>query len=573
MTAQLMERWWLAAFGAAGGAAVWAVVDAAERGALGDRPALILLALLATFLAATLAMAGPIGLWRALPRALGHALVTAALVWLGGLRFDTGLPGSPISILAVVTVATLPVPFMIGAARNGWRDYPCLFLEAWSVVVRFAAALTFTGLVWLVIYLSDQVLQIVGIRAIADLLRHSVVPMVITGAVLGLGMAVVYQMAELLSPYLVLRLFRLLLPVVLAVILVFLLALPFRGLSGLVGGLSPALLLLALVGAGISLVSVAIDQTDAEATQSQLLLRATQATAMLLPFLSALAAWAVWLRVEQYGLTPDRLFVALVAGLGLAYGLAYAVAVLRGPGWMERIRQTNIRMALVVIGLAALWLTPLLNAEAISARNQLARYDSGRTAAKDLDIEALRSWGRPGAEVLAALAERAQAPGQEALADRLAGRAETGEANRASLATVLSGLMPVQPETATGTRDILLAAAQDYQLRDWKAQCERGQSSGRPGCLMAVADLLPNRPGEEAILILERGSDYLELQGLYLGDDGLLVSRSVLRSDGGYIPSEEIADLLEAWRMAPPPLTAAPINQLGTGEAGLLIMP
>ena len=56
----------------------------------------------------------------------------------------------------LLTVATLPVPFLIAAARGNWRDYPALFLEAWSIVVRDAAAGAFTGLVWLVIFLSDS---------------------------------------------------------------------------------------------------------------------------------------------------------------------------------------------------------------------------------------------------------------------------------------------------------------------------------------------------------------------------------------------------------------------------------
>ena len=38
------------------------------------------------------------------------------------------------------TVAALPVPFPIAAARTSWRDYPALFLEAWSIVLRGAAA-------------------------------------------------------------------------------------------------------------------------------------------------------------------------------------------------------------------------------------------------------------------------------------------------------------------------------------------------------------------------------------------------------------------------------------------------
>jgi hypothetical protein len=67
---------------------------------------------------------------------------------------------------------------------------------------------------------------------------------------LGLGMAVIHDLAELLSPYVVLRVFRLFLPVVLAVMAIFLVALPFRGLDGLAGGLSPAMLLLVMVGGG-----------------------------------------------------------------------------------------------------------------------------------------------------------------------------------------------------------------------------------------------------------------------------------------------------------------------------------
>ena len=41
------------------------------------------------------------------------------------------------------------------------------------------------------------------------------------------------------------------------------------------------------------------------------------------------ALYAIWLRVADHGWTPGRLFILLVAVVGLAYGLIYAVAVLR----------------------------------------------------------------------------------------------------------------------------------------------------------------------------------------------------------------------------------------------------
>ena len=332
MDEPLAERWRMTLVGATLGVLVWALGEAAEAQMIGDRLALVLLSLVLTAGAATLAMSGPIPFRRAVPRALALTVVMAVLVWLGGLRHEEGIVASGLSVLAALVVGTLPVPFLMVQARGNWRDYAALFSQAWAIVVRFVAAAAFVGLVWGVVFLSDQVLQIVGLTLISDLLEYWVVGAVLTGAVFGLGMAVVHEQAETLSPYPVLRLFRLLLPVVLAVMLVFLVALPFRGLNGLFDGLSPALLLLTMVGAGVSLVSITVAQDDGEATQSRVLRRAAQATALILPVMAGFAAHAVWQRVDQHGWTPERLFAALACGLALGYGLAYALAVLRGTG-------------------------------------------------------------------------------------------------------------------------------------------------------------------------------------------------------------------------------------------------
>ncbi|NJS39232.1 MAG: hypothetical protein HC783_09645 [Rhodobacteraceae bacterium] len=132
--------------------------------------------------------------------------------------------------------------------------------------------------------------------------------------------------------------------------------------------------------------------------------------------------------------------------------------------------------------------------------------------------------------------------------------------------------MPLQPASATGTRDTLLAAADGYLLADWQTVCDQSLADGAPGCLMIVADLLPTLPGEEAMLLLQRSPDYTEALGLFLDEDGDLLTRTALRADGRYPDSHEAAELMRAWRDAPPPLTPALINQLGTGEAGLMIL-
>ena len=132
----------------------------------------------------------------------------------------------------------------------------------------------------------------------------------------------------------------------------------------------------------------------------------------------------------------------------------------------------------------------------------MARFDAGKTAVADLDVEAIRRWGTPGQVVLDVLAERAKEPGQEALAARLAGTDDPGGAARAEAAQALSALMPVQPAGATGTRDTLLAGGRRLPAARLAEVCEASPGDRTPGCLMVVADLLPSRPGEEAVLLL-----------------------------------------------------------------------
>ncbi|MES2550876.1 MAG: hypothetical protein V4630_14455, partial [Pseudomonadota bacterium] len=120
MTGQITARIELALAGALGGVALWAAIEALDKDWLGDYPALVVFVLVGTVFSAVMAMAGPIGLWRAVPRALGLGLVVAALVWLTALRYagpDDFVSGA-IPVLAAFTVAALPVPFLIAQVRS-----------------------------------------------------------------------------------------------------------------------------------------------------------------------------------------------------------------------------------------------------------------------------------------------------------------------------------------------------------------------------------------------------------------------------------------------------------------------
>ena len=79
MTGQIAARIRLALTGALGGAALWAAIQAADRNWLGDFSALALFVFLTTAFGAVLALAGPIGLGRAVPRGLALGVLVGAL--------------------------------------------------------------------------------------------------------------------------------------------------------------------------------------------------------------------------------------------------------------------------------------------------------------------------------------------------------------------------------------------------------------------------------------------------------------------------------------------------------------
>ena len=573
MIKSVNNRVLMALIGAAAGISLYLLGNEIGHDTYPERAVFALFAFAASFFTAWLAIAGPLKITRAALGALAVALVVAVLFSWAGYRFvtmmrflDTLLP-----MLMAAVLTMIPLPFLIAAAGPGWRDYPTLFQQAWSIFVRVSLAWLFVAVFWGVILLSNTLLNLVGVTVIEDLLEHDVMPFLITGAVLGLALAVVNELSDYVSPFLVLRLLRLLLPVVLLVLVVFLIAVPLRGLSGLFGHFSAAATLIAMVAAGATLVTAAVDQSDDEATATGWMRRAAQILAVVLLLPAALAVWAIWLRVAQYGWTPGRVFAALTAFLALGYGVSYALAVARGAGWMARIRQANVVMALVLIAAAALWLTPVLNPERLSANSQMARFEAANGDPATLDLYALGKWGKAGAAMRDRLEQIATEPGNEALARLLAGEPEvnTGDLPVTEMLAQLVQIMPLQPAGATATRDMLLAQADEYLLAEWLRACNNRLPGGGPGCLMVVADFYPSKPGEEALLMTRTAPNYLSFTVLTMGENGVQ-SRGVWMAEGN-LPQYDAGDaFLAAAQGTPGAISPAPINQLTIGGISLI---
>lgn len=563
----MARRLTMATLGGSAGLALYGLTELADAKVLEGRLLLLVSVMAGTFFGNLLIMAGPLRPLRAAIGAAIVAIVLALLLVLASLRFDTveEMFEAPHVILAALVLATVPMPFWIAESLGRWRDYPVLFGEAWSIVVRYAVGWTFAGVVWAVIFLSDALLDIVGVTIIGDLIDLDPVPFLVTGGVLGLGLAVVQELQDYVSPYLILRLLRLLLPVVLAVTAVFLLALPVQGMSGLFRGLSVALTMLAMAGAGTTLVTTAVDQDDQQATESTILIWSARGMAVLLPVLALVGAWAIWLRVDQHGWSPDRLLAAQVAFLAIGYGGLYALAVLRGKGWTGRIRQANVFMAIVLLGLATISLTPILNAESISARSHLGRFVDGSLAAQDLDLQALGRWGKAGDEALAELKRISVDKPDAALAERLANPSGvvTVAPDSAVLAEAADAVV-LQPPSATAIRDMALSQMDRSGIEEVKAACLRTMPGGGPGCVMVVADFLTEKPGEEAILALWHDGGFVSFESFVQGEARFTSSAQI---PGTPTFGAEAEALIREWQSTPPPVEPAPMNRLVGSKA------
>jgi hypothetical protein len=523
----------MAGIGALAGLCFHALFEAWSHGNLPERLMLFLSVGGLAFFAGLLVMAGPVGVRRAAMAAMATALPVAALSVWASLRYDDpgGLPLDPSEAFAAFLLATMAWPFCIAHFRGNWADYPTHFRESWSAVIRIAAALVFTLLVWGILYLSDALLSLVGLDVIDRLIRIDIVPFVLTGAVTGLAMAVVSELSDLLSPDLLLRLLRLLVPVVLGVMAVFLVALPLRGFGTVLGNLSVAGTLLAMAGVAVVLVSAACDCSEEQAPTHPLMVRAGQGLAALVILPAGLSIWALALRVAEAGWTPSRVAGAAVAAVALGYGAGYLWSLAGGGRWRIRLRRTNLGMALVIMALAALWLTPVLDANAIAARNQVARYAEGRGTLDRLDLAALDGWGRAGAVAIARLTELAAQPGQEALAARLADRdtwAAATDLPTAAMRTALLRVMPVVPTTAADQAPALVAGLQAWEVREWQAGCERRLPDGRAACVLVLADFWPDWPPQDPTAP--------EALFLHLAPEGWLVRTALtrMRDDAGW---------------------------------------
>lgn len=567
------NRLFNALWGAVAGAMAWALTsDIPLMAVWGDALAAPLLCFTLMFSFGFLALAGPLGRRRALRVAAVPALLAAMMIAARQPRWENpaDLWGSAWLLVALLVLALVPLPFAISRARGqGATYYPGLLEAGWTIWLRWWIALGFTGVFWLVLWLCSNVLGLLGISAFGNFLAHEGVAAVLTGAVLGLCAAVSHELLPRAVPKLAFSLLRMLLPVVAALTGLMLIGSILRDFAAQGAWLSSAEALLSLSVIGAFLISAALDRSDREASTHPIVRGSAYLMALFAPFLVAMAVVELNGDVARFGWTPARAGMVVVAGV-LGFHALCGVWALRpwGAGFGLGYRRANIFGLWASVLSAVLWLSPIVNIEKLSAKDQAARYLSGENPAAGFLAKDFHTLGLAGDQALTqlrSLAEERANPSLKA-ALQVQDTRDFSPAQLTLLAAELEALLPVQPETAKGTRSAMLALMPSWQLTELRRSCVFKITAGRAGCLLVVGDFLPDAAGEEALLISVTATP--AAVGVLLTPDGL-ETRGLAKAGAGRFDRDFAEELILRWHDSPPPMVPVRAMQAGQGPDGV----
>lgn len=571
MTQATVSRMTMVAAGAAAGVAVWGLSEAFSRYHVSWGLAIIA-GVTMLFLSTSLSLMALIPARRAAIFATVHALVGGALLVIASrfLRESDALEGLPQVATALILFATLPLPFFAAAAkdRSAWFDYEELFHAAWDLVTCWMAALAFFAISWGVMFGSSELLKLVGIHLLDDLLEEGLFRSVVSGVMIAVGIAVAAEFTRRAGGNILLRLLRLLTPVLLVVSVIFLIALALQGAGSV--RLSLTVLSALAVFAASAMISSVVAEDDLEASVNPLLLWSARGLAIVMMLMGAVSVWSIAVRVQQYGLTPERVAALIVPIVALGYGLFYSSALLRRADWKQGIRLGNTVMALIVIGLSMLWLGRVVSPEYLSVRSQIARFEAGDLAAENLPIWRMEErWGLAGQAGSAKLQALGAADPALALSLETAREndlnphryvsPDTTAENSADQATVAARLVSVPAEHPLLAD--LRVSYPGWDLGYFAKACKKTTPAGNPGCVALFADFDTTTAGDELILLaLSETATASGFRKLFTGEWGRV---ELVSSDNWLAPTAEMIDALIGSAQAP--TVPAPMQMLNMG--------
>lgn len=381
------------------------------------------------------------------------------------------------------------------AARKPVAPYADYFDLAFTNLIRLFLSLAFTGAFWLLLFLAGALFKLIGVQAIQKLIGETAFAFPATGLMFAAAGHMAVQLTEARAGLVRgvrtvgLTLLAWLSPLMVVIAGGFLATLPFTGLAPLWGTKAATSLLLSAAAALIILVNAAYQ--DGVEPPSTIPRWAARIAGLLLIPIVILATYALWLRVDQYGLTPDRVFAGAYLVVAIGFTIGYAFAALKPGSWMKILEPTNLIMAAVSVLLLLALFTPIADPARLSVNSQVKRLERGKVAAEKFDFQFLRfDSGRYGRLAL----ERLKAhPDAEVAKRAREASASTEKRYAASEARPNFKAMAVYP--------VGKALPKSFIAQDWSKPSGSNCTGAAMQCPALVADV--DADGRDEVLLAE----------------------------------------------------------------------
>lgn len=299
------------------------------------------------------------------------------------------------------------------ADRRFIAAYSTHFDVAWKLGLQLVLSVLFVGIFWAVLELGAELFNLIGVDFFSRLIDHRWFAIPATALALAAAVHLTDVRAGLVrgTRTLVLVLLSWLLPLMAIIAAGFLVTLVFTGLKPLWKTGFAAGYLLAAAGYLVFLINAAFQDGEAERKPPLFLRLAGSLAALLLAPLVAISAYAIALRVAQYGWTTERISATACAVVAASYAIGYATAALWPGEWLARIARWNFFTALLVLVVLLAIFSPIADPMRISVASQVARLETGKVSPEQFDFNYLR-WnsGRFGMAALHTLAQRSTGP-------------------------------------------------------------------------------------------------------------------------------------------------------------------
>ncbi len=322
------------------------------------------------------------------PFIAGLAVVFAYFGWYHGSIVSNGVltENSFGGITVVITMLVLwlmLLPFLASRmAREAWSaDYQEFFMTAWRNKLLLAEAALFTIVFWLLLALWATLFRLLGIDFFEEMFREPIFIYPVTALSFGLALYLIGSVERFVGVVLeqILGLFKWLAVIAGLILTLFSIALLFK-LPGLLASgtrIINAAWLLWLVAVMILLLNAAYRDGLGQRPYPAFIAASLRHVVPAMVLVAIVALYSLWVRIAAYGLTTERFWAVIVAIAALVYACGYSLSAFRPGPWMSGMGKVNVGVALGLIAVLGLAMTPLLSPFRLAANSQYERILDG----------------------------------------------------------------------------------------------------------------------------------------------------------------------------------------------------